>query len=49
MLTAVLWSKVGVTAPFFALVERMHQNWPVLKIYAAEKEVAVRVHVERSP
>ena len=21
------WSKVGVTAPFFALVERMHQNW----------------------
>ena len=23
----MLWSKVGVTAPFFALVERMHQNW----------------------
>ena len=27
ILTDVLWSNVGVTAPFFALVERMHQNW----------------------
>src|SRR5947207_2274071 len=26
-LTVVIWSKVGVTAGFCALLERMHQNW----------------------
>src|SRR5579864_9206796 len=26
-LTLVTWSKVGVTPPFCALDERMHQNW----------------------
>src|SRR5436190_12083320 len=29
--TAVLWSKVGTTAPFFAFVERTHQIPPVFK------------------
>src|SRR4029434_6343157 len=29
--TAVLRSKVGTTAPFFAFVERAHQIWPVVK------------------
>src|SRR6266550_2267532 len=26
-LTVVVWSKVGVTFPFCALVERTHKNW----------------------
>src|SRR3954470_19430992 len=26
-LTVVIWSKLGVTAAFCALLERMHQNW----------------------
>ena len=38
-LTAVLWSKVGVTAPFFALVERTHQIWSVLRFTPPRKRL----------
>ena len=48
-LTAVLWSKLGVTAPFFALVERIAPNLVRVHIDPADKEIAGRVHIERSP
>jgi len=45
----MLWSKVGITPPSFALVERAQKNLARVQIYAADKEVAERVHVGRSP
>src|SRR5436190_23586868 len=41
MLAAVLWSKLGVTAPFFALVERMHQTWSVFTFTPPIKRLPV--------
>ena len=43
----MIWSKVGVTFGFCALLERMHQNAGVPA--AADKKVAVGGHVERAP
>src|SRR5450432_2103339 len=40
-LTAVLWSNVGVTAAFFALVERTHHIWPLLRFSPPMKRLPV--------
>src|SRR6476646_9046251 len=41
ILTAVLRSKLGMAAGFFALVERMHQNWFVSGLTPPRKRLPV--------